>query len=392
MPRLEVRVVRSLRDVPRDAWNALLEPDDNPFVTWDFLEALESSGSVGPERRWWPAHLTVWHGDRLRAAAPAYVKRDGMGDFSRDWAFTHALQQLGGSLYPKLVIGVPFSPVQGRRLLVGGPMAADREPADAEAATAASLLIELAQELARRERLAAVQVLYHHRDETSVLEAAGFAPRVLVQFHWHNRGYRDCDEWLAGLPSKKRTQIRRERREPERQGLRVRVADSSALRSRPGELAGLAFALYRCTSAKHMWGATYLTETFFRQLFERLPNRVELVLAERGDDVVAGAVDIATDTHLYGRYWGCFEEHRFLHFNVCLYRGIEECIARGRSVFEGGAGGEHKLARGFLPVLVPTAHWFAEARIHRALAPALLADLAERERQVDEFVAAAAAR
>jgi hypothetical protein len=382
VPRLEARVVRSLREVPRDAWDALLRPDDNPFVSWDFLEALESSGSVGPRGRWWPSHLTAWEGDRLYAAAPAYLKRDGMGDFSRDWAFSRALDQLGGSLYPKLVVGVPFSPVRGRRLLTDPLRAAHPGAATGAGHEAAVLLLELAQEIARREQLAAVQVLYHHDDETFALEAAGFSPRALVQFHWHNEGYRDVEHWLASLPAKKRTQIRRERREPERQGLGLRVVSAAEAQARPGALARLAFSLYRSTCDKHMWGAAYLTEAFFRELFERLPHRVEMVLAERGDVVVAGALNLATDTHLFGRYWGSHEEHRFLHFNVCLYRGIEECIARGRAVFEGGAGGEHKLARGFRPVVVPTAHWFADERIHRALAPALLADTEERRRQV----------
>jgi predicted N-acyltransferase len=391
-PALEARVVRSLDDIPRESWNALLQADDNPFVSWDFLEALESSGSVGASRGWWPAHLTVWHGDRLCAAAPAYLKRDGMGDFSRDWAFSQALQQLGGMLYPKLVIGVPFSPVSGRRLLVAPPSPEPGTgPGDARPDgrhTAAALLLELAKELARRERLATVQVLYHHAEEEPWLEAAGFAPRALVQFHWHNGAFRHFGEWLATLPAKRRTQIRRERREPERQGLSLRVLGEAELRTAPASLARLAHTLYRSTCEKHVWGAAYLTEGFFRTLFERLPQNVELVLAERDERVVAGAINLATRTHLFGRYWGCLEEHRFLHFNVCLYRGIDECIARGRAVFEGGAGGEHKLARGFRPVVVAAGHWFTDRRIHEALAPALRADKAERERQVAAHLSA----
>jgi predicted N-acyltransferase len=374
--------------VPRESWDALLRPDDNPFLRWDFLEALESSGSAVPRRRWWPAHLTVWQGDALRAAAPAYVKHDCLGDFSRDWAFANALRQLGGALYPKLVLGVPFSPVQGRRLLTGGPSGANGDATggcdDAELAAA---LLDLAREWAERERLAAVQVLYHHPGETVALRRAGFAPRALVQYHWHNHGYRCFEDWLAALPAKKRTQIRRERREPERQGLELRTLDGTAVRERPRELAALAYDLYRRNCEKHVWGAAYLTAPFFHELFERLPERIELVVAERSGEIVAGAINLATPSHLFGRYWGCREEHRFLHFNVCLYHGIEECIARGRSVFEGGAGGEHKLARGFRPVIVPTAHRFSEARIQRALLPALLDDWEEREREVAAFLA-----
>jgi predicted N-acyltransferase len=389
--RLELRVVRSLSEVPRESWNALLRADDNPFVSWELLEALESSGSATPSRRWWPAHLTVWHGDTLRAAAPAYLKHDCLGDFSRDWAFSGALQQLGGALYPKLVVGVPFSPVTGRRLLVASPPAsegASGAPSGLDDADAAALLLQLAQELARRERLAAVQVLYHRPDEEVALRAAGFAPRALVQYHWHNAGYRTFDDWLAALPAKKRTQIRRERREPDRQELRLRVVGGEEVGRAPGALAELAWDLYRRNADKHVWGAAYLTADFFRELFVRLPHHVELVLAERDGEAIAGAVNVATATHLFGRYWGCREEHRFLHFNVCLYRGIEECIARGRAVFEGGAGGEHKLARGFRPVVVGTAHWFAEDRIQRALAPALIADREARQREVEAFVAA----
>ncbi|HVS14126.1 MAG TPA: GNAT family N-acetyltransferase [Thermoanaerobaculia bacterium] len=365
MRRVELRTVQSLAEVPTEAWQGL-DRRGNPFLDWRFLQALEETRCVHPRRGWAPCHLTLWDGAELAAAAPAYLKADGMGDFSRDWSLAEVLRQIGGELYPKLVLGVPFSPVTGPRFLV-------RPGFDRTAAIGG--LVELAREVARSNGFASVQVLYHHPEERAAIAQAGLATRVLVQYHWRNRGYRTFDDWLATFPSKKRTQFRRERRAPTEQGLTLRTVRSLELAAAERErLADLAHALYRTTTEKYMWGGAYLDRAMIRALFERLPEHTELVLAERGREPVAGALNLASATHLYGRYWGCFEEQRFLHFNVCLYHSIEACISRGLQVFEGGAGGEHKLARGFDPVPVWCALWLVEPRVQRAMARTLAVD------------------
>ena len=361
--QVELRIVQSLGDIPQADWDRLLRPGDRPFLSWAFLEALERSGCVAPDRGWMPFHLTArTPGGGLLAAAPAYVKNDGMGDFSRDWAFGDAVRSAGGRFYPKLVVGVPFSPVTGRRILT--------EP-DLDPALAARMLVQLAAHSAREVGIASVHVLYHSEEEAEALAGAGLAQRVMVQYHWHNYDYRTPEDWLAKLRSKRRTQCRRERREPARQGIAIRTVRGQEIAADPERWAETAFGLYCTTCDKYMWGGRYLNRDLFGDLFDKLSDAVELVIAERGGRVVAGAINLRSDTHLYGRYWGCHEEHRFLHFNVCLYHSIDECIARGVQVFEGGAGGEHKISRGFEPAPVYSSHLFMDEKLNQLLGAAL---------------------
>ncbi len=359
MSRIELRAIHSIAEIQEDVWNALLRSDDNPFVRWRFLEILERTACVSPERGWWPCHLTAWEGDDLLAAAPAYVKADSAGDFSRDWGFADAAMRNGLDYYPKMVIGVPFSPVPGRRILVR-----DGTPTH----EVFPYLFHLASEVARQMELSSIHVLYHQADEADAFDKAGFAARVMVQYHWHNQGFSNDEDWLATLKSKRRTQIRRERSEPERRGIRIRTLRGAQLASDPGRWSDEAWRLYERNSRKHYWGGAYLNRSCFEALFEEFGDHVELVVAEKDGRVIAGATNLSTDTHLFGRYWGCHEEHPFLHFNVCLYHSISEAISRGIQVFEGGAGGEHKRNRGFDPSPVFTSHHFRHRGFHEAVA------------------------
>jgi predicted N-acyltransferase len=355
---VELKVVNHLAEIRPEDWDNLLGDDDGPFLRWAFLETLERTGCAIPRRGWWPCHLTAWIGERLVAAAPAYLKNDSAGDFSRDWGLDDSAARSGFSYYPKLVIGVPFSPVTGRRILTAPGF---------DAGEAARLLTALARELCRRSDVATMQVLYHHPEEASILEHEGFAVRALVQYHWNNRGYADFDDWLSELPSKKRTQIRRERKEPSRQGIRIHTVRGDEIRARPEHWATHTWDLYSANCQKHFWGGTYLTRDFYDSYFASSPESVELVVAERQGRVVAGALNLASPSHLYGRYWGCLEEHRYLHFNVCIYQSVEQNIERGVQVFEGGAGGEHKLVRGFDPTLVYTTYLFLDEAFQEAV-------------------------
>lgn len=373
MSQLELRVIHDIAEIGESDWNRLLRSDDNPFVSWRFLEALESTGCASADRGWLPCHLTVWQEGVLLAACPAYAKADSAGDFSRDWGFADAALRNGIDYYPKLVIGVPFSPVTGRRILVG------------EGQTAEGLfpyLAHLALELARQMKLSSIHALYHLAEEAPILAAAGFAGRLMIQYHWLNRDFANDDEWLASLSSKRRTQIRRERSEPQRQGISIRTIRGPEIEGDPERWASEAWGLYERNSRKHYWGGAYLNQDFFNRLLLRNASDVELVVAERDGRVIAGATNIATPTHLFGRYWGCHEEHRFLHFNVCLYHSIAQSIERCVRVFEGGAGGEHKRSRGFDPALVFTSHRFLHQGFHDAVSRHLVEESAAVRRSI----------
>lgn len=378
--QIELRVVQSIGEIPVRAWDRLLRPGDRPFLSWTFLEALERNGCAAPDRGWLPFHLTAWTSEEtLLAAAPAYIRNDGMGDFSRDWAFADAVRAAGGRFYPKLVVGVPFSPVTGRRILTS-------EGVDGvDPALAARMLMQLAAHTAREVGIASVHVLYHAPAEVDALAAAGLAQRVMVQYHWHNYRYRAPEDWLARLRSKRRTQCRRERREPARQGIAIRTVREAEIANDPEHWAETAFELYGTTCDRYMWGGRYLNRELFHDLFARLDGEIELVIAERDGRVIAGAINLRSRTHLYGRYWGCHEQHRFLHFNVCLYHSIDECIARGVQVFEGGAGGEHKISRGFEPAPVYSSHLFLDQKLNSLLAAALQRDAAQRLRGIEAW-------
>jgi len=359
----------AIEEVPRSAWDALLDDQATPFVRWDFLAALERSGCASEASGWRPRHLTLWRADRLVAAAPAYLREDSDGDFSRDWGWADAAQRAGIAYYPKLTITVPFTPVTGRRILV-----APGEPR-AEATVA---LMKAARALAQEEGATGVHVLFPVEDEARELEAAGLARRVAFQYHWRNDGYRDPEDFLARFSSKKRNQARRERAAPDKQGIAIRTVRGDELAEDPQKWARAAFELHRSTVDKLMWGRRWLNRAFYEQVFASLAPSLELVEARRDGKLIAGAFNVATPTHLYGRYWGCFEEHPFLHFNVCLYHSIDECIRRGVQVFEGGAGGEHKIARGFEPAETYSAHAFLDERLDVPLRAYIEREAAER--------------
>jgi uncharacterized protein len=375
MAGLRVRVLGAIAEVPRDDWNRLLGSEATPFVDWRWLWALEDSGCASPRAGWVARHVTLWRGERLVAAAPGYLKMDSDGDFSRDFDLASAAIRARRRYYPKLVVGVPFTPVTGRRLL----FSPDEEPLPVLRSLGDAL-----RDLVKSEGCGTAQVLFPRADEADALAEQGFARRVSHQFHWHNEGYRTPDDFLARFSAKRRHMVRRERAAPEKQGIEIRTVRGEELASARKDWGRAAHALHASTVEKLMWGRGWLDRGFYDRIFEVMPEPLEVVAATRGGKLVAGAFNVATPTHLYGRYWGCFEEHPFLHFNVCYYHSVDECIRRGVQVFEGGAGGDHKLARGFLPAETHSAHVFADARLDAAFR----AHLDEETRERSEALAA----
>jgi hypothetical protein len=357
-----------MASLPEAAWDALLDDQATPFLRWAWLEALEHAGCVSDETGWRPQHLALWDGERLVAAAPAYLKADSDGDFSRDWGWADACARARIAYYPKLVLTVPFTPVTGRRLLVTPGV--DR-------ALAVAALIDGARRLCQKGAATSIHALFPTESEAAELEGAGLTRRISHQYHWKNNEYHSPEEFLSRFDSKRRNQAKRERAAPTQQGIVIRT-----IRNPSVEWAGPVFELHRNTVDKMSWGRRWLNREFYQRVFQRMPEPLEVVAAEKDGRLVAGAFNVATKTHLYGRYWGCFEDHKFLHFNVCLYHSIDECIQRGVRVFEGGAGGEHKLQRGFEPAETFSAHWFADPRLEAPIHDYLLHEAQERAGQL----------
>jgi hypothetical protein len=352
---LKLRVHRRISEVQREAWDALLDAESLPFLEWTWLWALEESGSAEPASGWHPRHLTLWRGNRLVAAAPAYLKDDSHGEFVYDWSWASAAERAGIKYYPKLVLGIPLTPATGTRVLVAG--GEDRRER-------LGAIVRGALELARSEGLSSLHVNFPTREEWDALGELGLAKRLGVQYHWVNHGYQTYDDFLARFRSKRRNQLRRERRIPEEQGISLRTLRGDALSEvSPDEV----HAIYASTVDKYLWGKHLLTPQFFELALEHLRHRVEYVEARHQGRLVAGAFNVASPTVVYGRYWGCLEDFPFLHFNVCLYHPVADCIERGLARFEPGAGGEHKLVRGFEPALTYSAHWLFHAGFDRAV-------------------------
>jgi hypothetical protein len=368
-PEITVRLHDSLAEIAAADWDACACPEaaegarpEDPFTTHRFLKALEDSGSVGPGTGWQPQYLTAEAQGRLVACAPLYAKSHSQGEYIFDHNWAHAYMRAGGRYYPKLQIAVPFTPVTGRRFLT--------RPGYEAAGRAA--LVQGAMELAERNALSSVHVTFCTGDEAGWGVEAGLLHRVTQQYHWHNRGYADFDAFLASLSSRKRKNIRRERRTANDFGGDIRMLTGDAIAPHHWDAV---WQFYQDTGARK-WGMPYLTRAFFEIAHETLRDDILLVLAERAGHPVAGALNFIGTSALYGRYWGCIEHHPCLHFELCYYRAMDFAIARGLARIEAGAQGEHKIARGYLPVSTHSLHWMRDAGFAEAVARYLEAERA----------------
>jgi uncharacterized protein len=354
------RVVTRLAEVDATEWDACAG-SANPFVSHAFLEALEASGSATARTGWLPQHVLIEDTGRLVAAAPLYLKGHSYGEYVFDWGWADAYQRAGGRYYPKLQCAVPFTPVTGPRLMVR---------ADAPAG-ARDALVEALLEVARQ------HVTFPREDEWQCLGAAGFLQRTGQQYHWHNQGYRDFDDFLDALASRKRKQIKRERRDAQTSGLDIRVLTGKEIEPRHWD----SFFRFYISTSDRKWGDPYLTREFFDLLGERLADRVALVVAEKDKTPVAGALNLVGEDTLYGRNWGCIGDFPFLHFECCYYQAIEFAIARKLTRVEAGAQGPHKIQRGYLPTRTFSAHWIADPGLARAVADFVRRETRSLERE-----------
>ena len=381
------RFVRSLADVDPLAWDLCANPADpvlapedegqferfNPFISHAFLNALEISGSAITREGWAPFHVLVEDGSgRLAACAPCYLKSHSMGEYVFDYAWADAYERAGGRYYPKLQVSVPFTPAQGRRLLVASGHGA---PA------ARAKLIEALEALREETGASSIHVTFPVKSECDALEEAGYLPRTGKQFHFFNKGYGAFDDFLADLASRKRKSIKRERRDALNDGVEIHRLTGADISEEHWDAF---FHFYMDTGARR-WGRPYLTRAFFSQIGETMADRILLVMVRRNGRWIAGAINFIGDDALYGRNWGALEERPFLHFEVCYYQAIEFAISRGLKRVEAGAQGEHKLARGYQPVTTYSAHSIADPRLSRAVADFLVHEREAVAQEIDLY-------
>ncbi len=353
---MHIRQLSSINEIPSELWDALV-PAGYPFLQHAFLAALENSGSVTPARGWQPCHLIVEAGDgSVQGLLPLYRKQHSWGEYVFDFQWAEAWARAGHNYYPKLTAAVPFSPVQGPRLI-----AACNE--------SRGLIVSWLDTQLQQGEISSLHLLFNQGDENSALNANGWVQRLGCQFHWLNRGYTSFADFLAVCNSRKRKNFRKEREQVAAKGIRFEWLAGAAVG--PAEWERF-FPFYAATYLKR-GQQPYLQPAFF-QLLDAMVGSVRLVFARANEQDVAAALFLVGGDTLYGRYWGCLEEYEFLHFETCFYQGMELCIAEGLARFDAGAQGEQKLLRGFEPVLTQSWHKL-QPGLHGAVA-----DFLERER------------
>jgi uncharacterized protein len=370
--QIEVSILGSLGEIAPGEWDACAAPEPgrpaDPFTTHRFLDALERSGSVGQGTGWLPRHLVARADGAVIAVMPLYAKSHSQGEYIFDHNWAYSYENAIGSYYPKLQGAVPFTPVTGRRFLT--------RPGHEQVGRSA--LVQGCLEFAAQRKISGVHVTFCTRAERDWGARVGLMPRTTRQYHWKNRGYGDFDAFLADLSSRKRKTIRKERARAREFGGEILRLTGEAIE--PGHWNAF-WRFYQDTGARK-WGSPYLTRGFFDRIHETMREDILLVMARRKGRWVAGALNFIGRNALYGRYWGCTEDHPYLHFEACYYQAIDAAIALGLSRVEAGAQGEHKLARGYLPVETHSLHWFANDAFARAVGRYL----EEEARAVDEQI------
>ncbi|WP_134496703.1 GNAT family N-acetyltransferase [Microvirga pakistanensis] len=379
----QIKIAQGLKAVDAAAWDACAlqagsDEDDpfNPFVSHAFLSALEDSGCVGRKAGWAPVHILAEdEGGKLAGAAPCYVKSHSMGEYVFDHSWADAYERAGGRYYPKLQVAVPFTPVTGPRLLV---------PAGPQADNVRAHLIAGLRALRDQIGASSIHATFLQQTDLTALTGQAFLRRDDQQFHWFNEGYGTFDDFLAALASRKRKVIKRERRDALGNGISIEWLTGSEITEAHWDAF---FAFYMDTGSRK-WGRPYLNRPFFSLIGERMADRILLVMAKRAGRYIAGAINLIGDKRLYGRNWGCIEDHPFLHFEVCYYQAIAFAIARGLERVEAGAQGEHKLARGYRPVITSSAHDIADPSLRRAVQAYLDQERRYMSEAVDELAEA----
>lgn len=370
-----IRVAQSFKDIAPESWNSLSgasrRPSSrpyNPFISHAFLSALEESGSATAKTGWLGQHLLLERSDgRLMGAVPGYLKNHSRGEYVFDQGWADAFERAGGRYYPKLQCSVPFTPATGPRLLTTG----------LDAAALQQVLASGLQQVTEKLGISSAHVTFANEGEVEALEDEGFLHRTDQQFHFINEGYRDHGDFLDALSSRKRKTLKKERRAALENGIEIDWLTGSNLTE---DIWDQFFTFYMDTGSRK-WGKPYLTRAFYSLIGERMADDILLVMAKREGKYIAGAINFIGGDALYGRHWGCIEDHPFLHFEVCYHQAIDFALSKGLKRVEAGAQGEHKLARGYTPVTTHSAHYIAHPGLRHAIA-----DYLERERSEVEQI------
>ncbi|MCO5131262.1 MAG: GNAT family N-acetyltransferase [Xanthobacteraceae bacterium] len=377
-PDITLEAVSSVRQIGAAQWDACGNPDGavyNPFVSHAFFDALEQSGSACARTGWAARHLLARRGGDIVGLAPCYLKSHSQGEYVFDHSWADAYERAGGRYYPKLLVGVPFTPATGPRLLARAGL---DDPDRVRVALATGLTA-----LCDATNASSVHVTFAPENEWQLLAARGFLQRTDQQFHWRNAGYGSFEDFLATLSSRHRKAIRRERRDALANGISIHVLSGSDLT----EEAWDAFFAFYMETGSRKWGRPYLTRDFYSRIGASMGERIALVMARREGRWIAGAINFIGDETLFGRHWGAIEHHPFLHFEVCYYQAIDYAIRHRLATVEAGAQGEHKLARGYLPQTTYSAHYIADPALRRAVRDYLARErlyVAEAGRQLTE--------
>lgn len=370
-----IRVAQSFKDIAPESWNSLSGASRlpsaapyNPFISHAFLSALEESESATAKTGWLGQHLLLERSDgRLMGAVPGYLKNHSRGEYVFDQGWADAFERAGGRYYPKLQCSVPFTPATGPRLLTTG----------LDVAAIQHVLASGLQQVTEKLGISSAHVTFANEDEIEALEDEGFLHRTDQQFHFINEGYRDHSDFLDALSSRKRKTLKKERRSALENGIEIDWLTGSDLTE---DIWDQFFTFYMDTGSRK-WGKPYLTRAFYSLIGERMADDILLVMAKREGKYIAGAINFIGGDALYGRHWGCIEDHPFLHFEVCYHQAIDFALSKGLKRVEAGAQGEHKLARGYTPVTTHSAHYIAHPGLRHAIA-----DYLERERSEVEQI------
>ena len=370
MPTYTVNIHSRMAEIDQSDWDALVG-DGSPFLEWDWLDGLERTGCVSPETGWVPQHVVVKDGERMVAACPLYIKSHSQGEFVFDHQWAHAARSAGIAYYPKMLVAVPFTPATGIRLMTAP--GADRP---ALVALMGGALLKMCEQTG----LSSVHVNFCGADEISPLREAGFLERVGMQYHWENHGFQEFEDYLRLFRSKRRNKLRREIREMDDMGIEISVASGNDIED---HLFPILYELYKTHIEKLYWGQLYLNQAFFEHLANRFKRNLCFITASYQGRIVAGTFNVQKNGVFYGRYWGAFEDLRYLHFNVCYYAAIDHCIRTGIHRFEPGAGGDFKQLRGFEARLTHSMHHLRHPALNKAVSEFLQSEREHMQQSAD---------
>ena len=364
---MDVKIFHSIKEIPSEKWD-LIQPENFPFSSYQFLEGLESSNSIGRRTGWFPLIVTVWQQEDLIAASSLYLKNNSYGEYIFDWAWADAWQKSGLKYYPKITAAAPFTPATGKKILC-------KKPADKTELT--KLILDSLKEYAKKENIETIHFLFIPESEIPLFEENDFTIRKTFQFHWKNENYSYFDDFLMALKQKKRKEIRRERKLLKACDLEIKTVRGKEV----SQYSDLMYEFYLSTIDKK-WSHDYLTPSFFKKIFHSMTEEIVLFIAFKNKEAIAATLNFHKGNSLFGRYWGCTEEVPNLHFELCYYQPIEYAIANKIQLFEAGAQGEHKIQRGFIPSYTYSAHLLPNHQLGNAVK-----DFINREaQQVDSLI------